>query len=435
MPTILKNPRHLPPFLLPFHLLFLLHLVACSTPTGDEAATSPAAPPAGEHATQTASDDHHDHHGDDHDDDHDDHHDDDDVELSPEMQSWAEIRTARVEARIVAARMTTTGEVGFDQDRLAHVSPRLTGRVHRVHTRLGETVESGQILAEIDSIELGRAKAEYQTARAHHALARQNHARMKELFAEEITSEQTLLTVETALREAAVALEAAEEILRIYGLDGTTIEDLDGDSSSSLYALTAPFAATIIERHVTLGELVTPERNLFTLTDLGWVWIWIDVYQRDIGRVHLGDGARARVDAYPGETFAGTVSYVGAEIDPDTRTVRARLDVGNPGGKLRPGMFVEVELTDPHDTEGEISSVLRMAVPAEAVVRDGADEVVFVALGGPRFERRRIETGRRSDAWIEVLDGVEIGEEVVTEGTFFLKSELARGKLGGGHGH
>ncbi len=358
------------------------------------------------------------------------------VELTPEAASQVVIRTAPVEERALAAQLATTGQVDFDQTRLAHVSPRIPGRVHRVDAVLGQAVGAGQQLAEIDSIELGQTKAEFLQAKAKEELARKSFERENTLFADRISSEQEVLVAEADLREATAVLHTAEETLHLYGLSQAQVDTLGyDDPQASIYPLRAPFAGTIVERHATLGELVTPERNLFTLADLRRVWIWIDVYQRDLGGVHVDDQARARVDAYPDAVFEGKVSYLSARVDTDTRTVRARLDVANPEGRLRPGMFVNVELVDPHAPDGGETLRKSLVVPEGAVVRDGEDLLVFVATAEHRYERREVRAGRRAGGYVEIAGEVEPGEAVVVEGAFLLKSALSKESLGGGHDH
>jgi len=363
-------------------------------------------------------------------------HDPNIVVLTPQAASRITIRTASAEERILAVELTTTGEVDFDHTRLAHVSPRISGQVHRVRAKLGEQVRAGKVLAEIDSIELGQSKAVYLQAKASEELARKGFARAQGLLADRIASEQEVLEAEAQLREATAVLHTAEETLHLYGLSRGQVASLSyEDWAGSIYPLLAPFAGTIIELHATLGELVTPDRNLFTLADLSRVWIWIDIYQRDLGRVHLEDQAEARVDAFPDEVFSGTVSYLSARVDTDTRTVRARLDVDNPEGKLRPGMFVEVGLVDPHSREGQEFQAASLVVPKGAVVRNGDRNLSFIALGENRFERRQIQIGRSAGGYVEILDGLGPGDSVVVEGAFLLKSAAAKESLGGGHEH
>lgn len=361
-------------------------------------------------------------------------HDEGIVELTPEMAERIEIRTAQVSMRKLATELQTTGRIDFEQDRLAHVSPRIPGRVERVLADLGADVRKGQELVVIDSVELGRAKADYLLAKADEDLARQNLEREQGLFAERISSEREMLAAKAAHFEAVARLRNAEGTLRLYGLSDDSIHAMTYESSqTSLLPVRAPLAGRVVEKHVTVGELVTPERSLFTIADLGHVWVWIDVYERDLGNVHLEDDVALAVDAYPGDEFGGKVTYVSDSVDPDTRTVRARIDVENPGHRLRPGMFARVTLSDPHASRAERTAGL--VAPAGAIQRDGDQSIAFVSVGGNRFERRRVELGRRTGDFVEVLSGLEVGDEVVVEGAFLLKSEASKEEMGAGHEH
>ena len=361
------------------------------------------------------------------------------VELSPEKLSAVEIDTSPVERRSLSALLETTGEVGYEEDRIAHVAPRVPGRVQQVPVSLGGEVRRGQVLAVLDSVELGQAKAAYLGARTRENLARQNFERERRLFEDRITSEREMLEARAAYEEAVSVRESAQETLRLYGVPAATLETLrPGDPGASLLPVHAPIAGRIVEKHATLGELATPEDTLFTIGDLGHVWIWIDVYERDLAQVHLGDDVQVIVEPFPGRAFSGEVTYLSPEVAAETRTVRARIDVENPERLLRPGMFATVRLVDPHTQDASPSLV----VPDAAVVRRGAETLVFVPApdaegepAGARFEARPVELGRQEAGWVEIVSGVEAGEEVVTAGAFFLESELAREELGGGHSH
>lgn len=357
-------------------------------------------------------------------------HDDRIVRLSPEAVERAGIATAPTALRSFAGELTTTGEVGFDERRIAHVTPRLGGRVVEIEAELGDRVEAGRTLAVIDSIELGKAKAAYLRARAHHEVARVVHERRRRLYEQGIASEEEALEAEADARAEAAELAAAEETLHLYGMDHEAIRRLHADDpEASLFVLRAPFDGKVVAKEVALGEIVDPNRTLFTVADLSVVWVWIDLYERDLRHVALGDEARVAVDAYPGEELVGRVTYVGDEVRPESRTVRARLDLGNPGERLRPGMFARVALSGPERTERVL------AIPREAVQRHEDGDAVFVALGGNRFERRMVRLGRRGEAWVRVLSGLEEGEEVVTRGAFLVRSQASEDALGGGHHH
>jgi cobalt-zinc-cadmium efflux system membrane fusion protein len=344
------------------------------------------------------------------------------------------LRTEPVVMRALPAELQTTGEVDFEQDRLAHVTPRIPGRVEEVHADLGQNVRKGQVLAWIDSIELGKAKSEFLQAQSQEELARQNFEREKGLFGERIASEKEMLAARAAHLEAIARRRTGEETLRLYGLSDEQIRSLrHDDDQASLLPVRAPLSGRVVEKHVTVGELVTPEREMFTIADLEHVWIWIDVYERDLERVHLEDDVAVAVEAYAGEVFRGKVSYLSDQVDADTRTVRARIDVDNPQHRLRPGMFARVTLSDPHiDATGMAPSLV---VPAGAVQRDGDAFIVFVALGDDRYARHEVSVGRTAAGFVEIRSGLAPTDTVVVEGAFLLKSEASKEEIGGGHAH
>lgn len=363
---------------------------------------------------------------------HDDPHEEGVVSLTPAKLAEIDLSIGETRRRPLLPQLETTGEVDYEQDRVAHVGPRVPGRVVSVSADLGDRVAAGRELASIDSVELGEARARFLASRSHESVTRIRFERQQALFRDQISSEEELLDAEAAYLEARAAREGAEETLRLYGLGKDRIAALrPGDPGASILAIRAPIPGRVVEKHVTLGELITPDDVLFTLADLDRVWVWIDVFERDLASVHEGDGVEVRVDAYPERTFGGEVSYLSSEVAAETRTVRARIDVENPERLLRPGMFADVRLTDPHADAGRDSLV----APASAVVRSGGRKLVFRPLGDGRFRAVPVEIGRRQGEWAEVLAGLEPGDAVVTEGSFFLKSELAREELGGGHGH
>jgi len=369
----------------------------------------------------------HDDHGGDHDD-HDDH-DSDVVRLTPEAIARIGLETAEVGEVVLEGRTTTTGKIGFDEERLAQIGSRTSGRLVEIPARLGAKVGAGEAMAVVDSTELGEAKAAFLRARARREVTERRYRREEALRADRISSEQELLEAEGAAKEAAADYAESRETLLLLGLREAEIEALHWqDPEASLTVVRAPFAGKVVERNATLGELVTPADTLFLLADLGEVWLWIDVYERDLSRVRLGQPVAVRLDAWPDEVFEGTIAYLADRLDPDSRTLGARVDLANPDGRLRPGMFARVTLGD-----GAAGAPAVTAVPRTAVQRDGEGSVVFVRTEPEVFERRRIEPGRITDGWVEVLAGVSPGEEVVTRGAFLLKSQASADELGGHH--
>jgi cobalt-zinc-cadmium efflux system membrane fusion protein len=357
------------------------------------------------------------------------------VKLSAEALARAGIKTAAVEERVLPIEIETTGQVGLDETRLAHVGPRIPGRVHSIRAELGHQVKTGEVLAEIDSIELGKAKAEYLRARAMEEPARRNVERERKLQADRISSEKEVQAADAELREATAALRVAEEILHLYGLDRSDVRGLRyEDRKASVFPLRSPLSGKVVEKHATVGELVSPEKNLYTIADLSRVWIWVDIYEKVLAHVHLEDDVEVRVDSFPDERFRGKVTYLTDRVDPDSRTVRARIEVDNADQKLRSGMFARVRVSDPHDTVGKPEAPA-LTVPADAVLRDGDESIVFVVLDQDRFVRRPVEIGHKGERWIEVRRGVARGDRVVVSGGFLLKSEASKETMGEGHSH
>lgn len=365
-------------------------------------------------------------------------HGEDLVTLTPEAHARARIQVAEVATRALEPELATTGQVGYDEDRMAHVGPRIAGRITEVRATLGQRVASGQVLAVIDSVELGQARAAYRQAVAREELTRETYERERRLAADRISSEQEVITARAAHLEAAAELGRAEETLTVFGLSPAQIRALrDGRSGATLSPVTSPFGGTVVEKEASLGEMVTPERKLFVVADLEHVWVWIDVFERDLARVHLGDGVTAEVDAYPGKSFEGKVTFLAGDVKPETRTVRARIEIDNSQGELRPGMFARIRLSDPHHGEDGGGAPLPAVtvVPESALKRQGERTIAFVLEGERRYRLREVKTGRRSGGLVEVLSGVVPGERVVVEGAFLLASEIAKESMGGGHGH
>lgn len=352
------------------------------------------------------------------------------VELSPEAIERIGLATATATARSLDGRRSTTGEIGFDETRLAHVGSRVEGRLVRVPAELGERVAYGAVLAVVDSVGLGEAKAAYLRASAHHEVARRRFEREQSLRADRIASEADLLDAEAAARESAADLAAAREALRLLGMTDAEIEGLSWDNpTDARVAVRAPFGGKVVAREATLGELVSPEDTLFTLADLSEVWLWVDLYERDLAHVDKGQRVEVRLDAWPGETFEGELAYIADQLEPESRTVRARVDLPNPEGRLKPGMFGRVVLT----TAGGGEAPVVLTVPRTAVQRDGSESVVFVQIAPGRFERREITLGRVTDDLAEVVSGVSQGDEVVTDGAFLIRSQASADELGGHH--
>jgi cobalt-zinc-cadmium efflux system membrane fusion protein len=195
-------------------------------------------------------------------------------------------------------------------------------------------------------------------------------------------------------------------------------------------ALVSPIDGVVVERSATLGQNVEPSETLFVVMDLRRVWILVEVYEKDLAFVHEGIKATVQVAAAPDREFSGVVENVGAVVEPQTRTVKVRIALDNPG-MLKPGMFATVRL-EGGSAKGERRGLF---APGAAVQRLGDETVVFVPAGENTFARRDVKVSRQAGEWVEIAEGLTAGERVVTTGAFALKSELQKGEMGEGHSH
>ena len=359
------------------------------------------------------------------------------VEVSASLLKQGEsknglIRTGKARRQEVTAGLQTTGEIRLNDNATVHVTPRIPGVIESVAVDIGARVAKGDVLFTINSTELGRTLAEYQRSRALAALSKNTYEREKQLFEQKVASEQDMIESQMAYEQHKTDLVAAEQTLHVLGL---TEQDVAAREKShgpdiAILPVRASLSGTILERHAVAGELVEPGVDVMLLADMDTLWVWVDVYEQDLGL--LGGGEKGRpmpvdisVEAFPGRVFSGSIDHVAAVMDERTRTVKARALVQNTDGLLRPGMFCRVNIaTD------EAEDVL--VVPLSAVLTDEGAEFVFKHWKDDYFVRRSVRSGRRFQDVVEVLDGAKAGEAIVTEGAFLLKSDVLREKMGAG---
>jgi len=342
--------------------------------------------------------------------------------------SAAEIAAAGIKVEPLTMKpahehIVVTATIFPNEDRMAHVSPRVPGRLVQVPARLGDRVRAQQVLAVLDSIELGEAQSQYIQARSRFETARVNFARAEELSREQIISQKEHLRIRAEHEQARAALRAAEDKLRLLGVR----PDPGGDRAVSTFSLVAPFAGTIVAKDAVLGELATPEKSLFTIVDLSVLWIQASLFERDLAKVKVGAEAVVSIAAYPGEEFRGQVVYVGDVMDKETRTVRARIELPNPDGRLKPDMFATAAIETGRATE-------RLLVPVDAIVLVQGQPTVYVE-DAHGFEPRAVQPGERTGPNVAIQSGVQPGERVVVSGAYALKARALKAQLGAGHGH
>lgn len=351
--------------------------------------------------------------------------------VPPEALAGTTFQTATVTRQPFNDEVQATGTIKPNEYRLTHVTPRIAGRAIQVLVELGDAVKSGQSLALLDSLELGQKKSEFLQARTSRDVDARNYEREKGLFEQRISSEKEFLEAKGTFEKSVAAYQAAHEALRLIGLSEADIKKItwsDKGKPLSYFPLLAPQEGTITERHITRGEVLAPQDKAFTIADLSTVWILVDIYEQHLAAVRVGSDVTITVDAYPGETFHGKIAYLSYVLNPDTRTVDARVEIANPARRLRPGMFARASLTLP----GRDQDRTALVVPQDAIHRIDEKPVAFVEEQPGTYSVRFIVEGRQSSRDVEVRSGLTEGERVVTQGSFYLKSMLLKERIEGG---
>lgn len=344
------------------------------------------------------------------------------VRIDPSMLRDLKVTTAPAEARSAAETVAVLGELTVNQNAYAEVAAPVAARVVTVSADIGQKIRATQPLVTLASADLGRARADLQSAKARADLARSSLARKRDLSAERLVPQRELQEAEAASASAAAELSAAQAALKALS---------SGGGSGSQLVLRSPVDGVVIERAVVQGQLVDPSRTLFRVGDLSRLWLEAHVFERDAVDVKPGTSARVTLTALPGKSFEARVAVIGREVDASSRTISVRLELDNPDDVLRPGMSATVHLPL-GDTSGTV-----VTVPLAAVQRVGETWCVFVPRAAGVYQVRQIGRGRELGGEIEVVRGLVAGENVVVDGSFLLKAEAdkARGEGGEAHEH
>lgn len=348
------------------------------------------------------------------------------VTLSAEARVAAALVIQPAESRAWSGGFGTTARVQLDPRREARIGVSAEGQVDRILLQPGDKVSAGTVLAEVRSPALGEAVAAFHVTSAERDVAMARLARLQELGSSGTASPAQVAEAHAEGSAARAKFEAAEERLRVLGVNPGK---MDAEHFPSKFPVRSPVAGELFKADVSVGQAVAPGMELFHVGNLDLVWVILDVFERDLARVERKQEVRFIVDAWPDTTFAGTIDWVGTMVDADARTLEVRLVVNNPDHKLKPGMFGRADLGA---KAGEVGT--HIVLPAAAIQDVEGRQSVFVEEGG-KFEARAVTIGERNAVDVQILTGVAIGEPVVVQGAFTLKSELAKAELGEGHAH
>jgi len=318
------------------------------------------------------------------------------------------------------------GELSYNRNRLARVTPLADGVVKKVLVDLGGSVSKGQALVEIVSPEIARIKSDYLNALANEALKELVFKREKGLVEKKISSQQEYDQALTEYQMARNTTTMIQQQLLNYGLiDGQIREVVETRSNSSRLQILAPLSGIIIERNAVIGEAVNPGDMLFTVADLSSMWLELSVPEDELRLIRLSDSVEATFDALPGMQFPGQLIWISSSIDDRTRTVKARAIVPNDDLILKNGMFGRVNLTRKESKSGFI-------LPSNALQVFDGTPVVFVKLDDDLYDLRKVSLGGKTKEQVEIIDGLLLEDEVVVAHSYTLKSEFLKSRLGAG---
>lgn len=326
----------------------------------------------------------------------------------------------------IKVHINLPGEVTVNADRLGHVVPRVPGIVREVRKTLGDKVRAGEVMAVLVSRELADAKSAYLAAKERLDLALANFRREKGLWIKQITSEQEYLEAKQKLAEVRIELRSAEQKLHALGFSETFLGKLPehSDVDFTRYEIRAPFDGIVIEKHITIGEVLNAETEAFVISDLNTVWVNLSVYQKDLPFIQIGQ--KATISAGHGLPEAeGTISYLGPMVGEKTRTAPARVVLPNPDGRWKPGLFANARVAVSEMEAG-------IVVPKTAIQTMDGQPVIFVRTE-EGFEPRVVSPGKSNDVNIEVISGLQEGERYAGKGAFTLKAEIGKEAFGEGH--
>lgn len=324
----------------------------------------------------------------------------------------------------VAAILDVAGRVEADENRIARVNSPVSGRIVDLDVVEGQTVKRGQAVAVIRSTELTSAQTDFLKAYSQRRLAERAVDRAKRLLGAGVIGEAELQRREAELVQATAEVSSSRDQLAVLGMTDEALDKLQTSRTiNSLFQVQATIDGTVLERKATIGQVVQDAEVVCVLSDLSRVWLVADLPEQSAGNIEVGKSVEARIPALPGRLFHGKLSFVSATVNPETRTVRIRMDVPNPDGKLKPAMLASMLLKD--------DSRKQMLVPSSAVVREGNSDHVYVETDPGVFTMKPVQLAGEFEKSRVVVNGLSGGETIVLAGAFHLNNERKRLALQG----
>ncbi|MBV6431215.1 MAG: Cobalt-zinc-cadmium resistance protein CzcB [Bryobacteraceae bacterium] len=341
------------------------------------------------------------------------------MEITISDDLFSQIKIGEPRWSEVAGTLRVAGRVEADENRMARVSAPVTGRITMLNAVEGQNVHKGQVLAIIHSTQLADEQSSYLKARSQKRLAERAVGRAKLLLEAGVIGEAELQRREAEVAQAAVDLSSSRDQLRVLGMSEEALSKLETSPSiSSFSQVLASIEGTVLERKATIGQVMQAAEIVCVLADLSNVWLVADVPEQAAGTVDIGKTVEAEIPALPGVTVRGKLTFVSATVNPETRTVRIRMDLKNPHRRFKPAMLATVMLSD--NTER------KQVVPDTAVVREDNQDHVFIQTGERSFLLRPVTLGAEFGKQCVLTEGVRPGEKIVLDGAFHLNNERKR---------
>jgi len=390
--------------------------------------------------------------------------------LTDEQIKFMGIETQMLELQNVSGYIKVNGEVMINPDQESKVGSIIQGRIRKIYVKEGSFVKAGQTLAVIENPQLIDVQVEYINSKNEYEYSKREYERQLKLNSDNIGSKKTLNELESKYKKSLADYKTLEEKLGSYRISKNRFDNIYEDTVANLqkyYSITAPISGNIIERNVTIGQYVEPSTDMFHIVNTSTVFVDLNIFEKDLPYISAGQKVALEVSVDPYQVYEGTVAYVNKVFDDEKRTVKVRVAINNRNEKLLPNMFVSARIY--------IKQESVLAVPLSAIETEGESKYIFVKTDelkeievheehpedehkedehkegenkegehkedehnqGIVFKKVRVNTGISDDKYIQVfpIDVLKSGEEIVTKGTFYLKSEMKKGELNDEHGH
>jgi membrane fusion protein, heavy metal efflux system len=329
------------------------------------------------------------------------------LELTKENLQY--IKIEEVQPMSDSDDFSVVGEVSFAEDNVVRVYPIVSGSVEKVYVSLGDYVQRGQLLATLLSTDISSYQRDHNVAKNNLAVSEKNLERAKELYRTKVISEKDLAEAQRDFTNANYEYNEKLQILQLYG--GST------QKTDATYNIIAPNSGYIVERNINQGTQIRTDNNtnVFTISDLRTVWVWANVYESDLSKVHVGDDVSVKTIAYPDKIFDGTIKKINTMLDPASRVIKVRTELNNSEGLLKPEMFATVIISPKTD-----KSVL--AVPNTSIVIENNKFWVMKEVEQNKFKKVEVQTGKTIKNYIQINSGIQVGDKIVVDGALFLQT-------------